>query len=104
MGITSDRNDPGINKPGPNGQNESYLVLSDEERAKGFVRPVRQKYIHLACGSETRMGLAISETYAREPKFYGATFCCACGKYFRLVNDDGSAAFEWSDGGTPVGS
>jgi hypothetical protein len=22
------------------------------------------------------MGRALSETYARDPKFYGATFCC----------------------------
>jgi hypothetical protein len=27
-------------------QNEVYLVLSDEERAKGFVRPYRDAYIH----------------------------------------------------------
>jgi hypothetical protein len=31
----------------PNGQQKGYVVLSDEERAKGFVRPVRDKYIHV---------------------------------------------------------
>jgi hypothetical protein len=28
------------------GMHKGYLVLSDEERAKGFVRPVRRNYIH----------------------------------------------------------
>lgn len=28
-------------------QNKCYLVLSDEELAKGFVRPVRQAYVHV---------------------------------------------------------
>jgi hypothetical protein len=31
-------------KPVP--QNKCYLVLSDAERAKGFVRPVRRSYVH----------------------------------------------------------
>lgn len=36
--------------PGPigaNGQHEQYWVLSDSERAKGFVRPVRTSYKHV---------------------------------------------------------
>lgn len=31
----------------PNGQQKDYVVLSPEERAKGFVRPVRNKYKHV---------------------------------------------------------
>lgn len=103
--------------------NEAYLVLSDEERAKGFVRPVRKAYQHVGvdcscglatrqqewrdlrlgefpaaadprnayptghlpgcayrrgCGTVTTMADAIAETYAREPSFYGATYCCGC--------------------------
>lgn len=80
MGTTSDRNDPrlthGIDEEETE-QAEMYLVLSDEERAKGFVRPVRQSYEH-ECGTVTTMGLDIAETYARDPKFYGATYCCGC--------------------------
>ena len=30
-----------------NGQQEDYIVLTPEERAKGFVRPVRRSYIHV---------------------------------------------------------
>lgn len=29
------------------GQHEAYWVLSEEERAKGFVRPVRLSYVHV---------------------------------------------------------
>ncbi len=32
---------------GPDGQQKTYLVLSDAERAKGFVRPVRRSYKHV---------------------------------------------------------
>ena len=48
MSLTTDKNHPGINKPKSEGkQNEAYLILSEEERAKGFIRPVRNKYIHV---------------------------------------------------------
>lgn len=36
-----------------NGQQKGYIVLSPEERQKGFVRPVRRDYVHVgrrACG------------------------------------------------------
>lgn len=104
MGLTTDRNDESLKKILPNGQQEKYLVLSDEERAKGFVRPVRETYRHLACGNTTTMGSALAETYARNPKFYGGTFCCSCCKHFSLKNPDGTAAFVWVPDGEAVGS
>jgi hypothetical protein len=66
----------------PNGQQKDYLVLTDEERAKGFVEPVRRAYVHEKCGSVTTMGQALAETYARCPDFYSGTFCCHCGAHF----------------------
>ena len=133
----------------PNGQHAGYVVLCDEERAKGFVRPVRTAYIHVGmrpefptreltddekqltaganyvafepypperspaigrywtaadlksgCGSRTTMGLALSETYARDPGFYGATFCCRCGQHFPV---GAKGEFVWEDG-TRVGT
>jgi hypothetical protein len=45
-GLTTDRTDPGINKDRGDGQHETYIVLSEEERAKGYVRPVRLAYRH----------------------------------------------------------
>lgn len=81
-GTTSDRNDPGIRIINPSGMQETYLVLSDQERAKGFARPVRTTYRHLTCGAETTMGWSIAETYARDPAFYGGTFCVSCGTHF----------------------
>lgn len=86
------------NAPKPvthNGQHESYYVLCDSERAKGFVQPVRRTYIHDKCGTVTTMGQALAETYARDPHFYGATFCCACGSHFP-VGENGQ--FHWEDG------
>lgn len=156
MSVTTDPNDPKLRDHRPDGQQESYLVLSDEERARGFVRPVRRSYRHVGCerpkhptrpltpeeqerykgvgyvlyeeyppgessvvgrywtqtqldaaggcGSVTTMGQAIAETYARDPSFYGGTFCVCCGKHFPLRYADGSPAFVWEPDGSPVGS
>ena len=102
MGLTSDRNDPELHETDPvSVQNKKYLVLSEEERAKGFVRPVRRAYIHKrgkACGTKTTMGLALCETYARDPKFYGRTFCCGCGTHLPVAD------FDWDEDGEAVGS
>lgn len=136
------------------GQQIGYVVLSAEERAKGFVKPVRNKYLHVGapplpdgardltederkswvndsdkdpfvkyvpypsaadgkslgkfftrsqvaragrrCGSVTTMGQTIAETYARNPNFYGGTFCCACGAHFPLNE------FTWEPDGEPM--
>ncbi len=82
----------------PNGQQKDYVVLSAEERAKGFVRPIRETYVHRTCGTETRMGRPIAETYARDPKFYSGTFCVGCAKHFPLDQ------FVWSGTTELVGS
>ena len=60
-----------------NGQQKGYIVLNAEERAKGFIRPVRTKYVHKPCGAVTSMPMPIAETYARDPFFYSGTFCTA---------------------------
>lgn len=80
------------------GQQKGYVVLSEEERAKGYVRPVRRSYLHNTCGTQTTMGQSIAETYARDPKFYSGTFCCGCTAHFPLDQ------FTWSDDGSQVGS
>lgn len=79
------------------GMQKGYVVLSPEERRKGFVRPVRTGYTHTKCGTVTTMGLALAETYARAPDFYQATMCVACRRHFPV------AEFVWSDG-AQVGS
>ena len=151
MSLTTDPNDPrlghgGDDKPVP--QNATYLVLSEEERAKGFVRPVRSSYRHVGiagpryplrdltaeeaarhgagytkyeqypesesplvgrawkqadldrvgkgCGTVTTMGRALAETYARQPHFYGATYCCGCSMH-RPVGRDGEFVWEGTD-------
>jgi len=156
MSLTTDPNDPRLghgsdDKPVP--QNAAYLVLSEEERAKGFVRPVRNAYLHVGiacprfplrdltaeeaerhgpgyvkfeaypesespcvgrawtqaqldavgkgCGAETTMGRALAETYARDPYFYGATYCVGCRKH-RPVGAQGE--FVWSHTSVRVGT
>lgn len=103
MGETTDRNDPDLGYGSDEqvtGQHKSYLVISEEERRKGFVRPVRTSYRHTVCGAVTTMSVGIAETYARDPKFYGATYCSSCGMH-RPVGWNGE--FEWLDG-TKVGT
>lgn len=134
------------------GQHDGYIVLCPDERAKGFVRPFRDRYKHVGirpkyplqdltaeqherydrfgyvkfeayppdapesnggtstgrywtksdlesgCGTVTTMGRALSETYAREPSFYGATFCCGCNRHLPV------AEFVWTADGARVGS
>lgn len=154
MSLTTNPKDPrlgrgGDDKPGP--QNEVYLILSAEERAKGFVRPVRQSYKHIGapgakyplrdltdeekeryagcdyvkfepypesesaltgtfwtqkrldnvgkgCKSVTTMGRELAETYARDPHFYGATYCCVCQMHLPV------AEFRWDGTEELVGS
>jgi hypothetical protein len=159
MSLTTDPNDPKLKEgqQNPTGQHEIYLVLSEEERDKGFVRPVRHSYVHIGrktemkggtieplpreeakrfgdpdkyvaflrypesesplvgkaltqeevdnmdkyiggCGDITSMGRELSETYARDPKFYGATYCARCGKH--LPVDE----FVWYGTDEKVGS
>lgn len=101
MGVTDDRNDPGLQHIGPDGMQETYLVLSDKERKKGFVRPVRATYLHQTCGYSTTMGQALAETYARKPTFYGATYCSHCHTHFP-VGENGE--FVWYGTDEKVGT
>ena len=82
------------------GMQKAYIVLSPEERSKGFIRPVRRTYIHEKCGSATTMGIALAETCARDPGFYSGTFCATCKDHFP-VGEKGE--FVWKDG-SKVGS
>jgi len=77
------------------GLQEDYVVLAEEERAKGFVRPVRRNYIHQKCGVKTTMHQEITETYARDPQFYNATFCVGCRAHFPIGPN---GEFVWEDG------
>jgi hypothetical protein len=94
-GITPGRENASAPGPlKPNGQHSSYWVLREEERKKGFVRPVRRTYVHERCGVATTMAQSIAETYAREPDYYGSTFCVGCRGHFP-VGPHGE--FHWDD-------
>lgn len=81
------------------GLQKGYVVLSAEERAKGFVRPVRTAYVHDTCGKVTTMARSLAETYARDPKFYSGTFCSTCRSHFP-VGEDGQFRWYEDDGST----
>lgn len=118
MPLTDDPSDPRIVRgsadTAPVPQHDTYLVLSEAERAKGFVRPVRSRYRHAGapqqqdsmdgttsgtagCGAVTTMGLALAETYAREPSFYGSTYCTGCNMH-RPVGEVGEFVWVLPDG------
>lgn len=84
-----------------NGQQKGYVVLSPEERAKGFVRPVRRSYVHEKCGGLTTMSQDLAQTYARQPNFYSGTFCVSCGKHFPV---GANGEFVWADTSEKVGT
>jgi hypothetical protein len=101
------------------GQQKAYVVLSEEERLKGFVRSVRRKYVHTGvkqsgsydpdnmehrtavekgpppCGQVTIMAQDIAETFARDPGFYSGTYCAGCKTHLPLFE------FTW-EGTTEV--
>lgn len=99
--LVTDPTDPRLGR-GPDTksvpQNEAYLILSEEERAKGFIRKVRQSYVHKTCGTRTTMSLPLAETYARNPKFYSGTYCVGCSMH-RPVSE-----FLWDGTNEEVGS
>ena len=80
------------------GQQKGYVVLAPDERAKGFVRPVRMAYTHLRCGADTLMTRDIAETFARDPAFYHSTFCTHERAQFPL------SEFVWKGTNITVGS
>lgn len=53
------------------------------------------------CKSVTTMSASIAETYAREPRFYGSTFCVNCGTHLP-VGEDGE--FVWDGLSERVGT
>jgi hypothetical protein len=91
----------------PDGQYADHWVLPEEERAKGFVRPVRLSYRHVGnevikgCGGVTTMGKSIAETYARQPTYYGTTYCSGCHQYLRV---GATGEFVWEGTAEKVGT
>jgi hypothetical protein len=83
------------------GMQNGYVVLSAYERSKGFVRPVRRSYVHVKCGGATTMAQELAETYARDPKFYGGTYCAICRAHFPVgINGE----FTWDGTNEKVGT
>jgi hypothetical protein len=63
------------------GQYEHHPTTDEGE----FAQPIRDTYVHTeGCGSNTTMGSALAESFARDPNQYGKTFCASCGDYYSL--------------------
>lgn len=96
MSLTTDPTDPRIRRGAPDEapvpQNEAYLVLSSAELANGYLQPYRDAYRHTVCNATTTMDSTIAATYARDPWFYGSTYCTTCRKHRPLDE------FTWLDG------
>jgi hypothetical protein len=79
-----------------------YLVLSEEERAKGFVRPYRDTYRHVECPVNSDCAhtfLKVPSPYgSRHARFYGGTYCVAC-RMHKPVRE-----FVWDKDNEVVGS
>jgi len=67
--VTSDPNDPRLKEIDSTGMQKAYLVLSDEERAKGFVRPLRREYKHVGVRPKHPTRALTEEELERYAKF-----------------------------------
>lgn len=47
------------------------------------------------------MGVALAETYARDPEFYGSTMCVACGVHYPV---GAKGEFVWQGTDERVGT
>lgn len=108
---------------GPPGPKFPLRDLTDEERARydghGYVKfepypegfkgsatgslwtQERLDAVGKGCGTVTSMPKSIAETYARQPNYYGSTFCCGCGKYLRV---GANGEFVWAGTNERVGT
>jgi hypothetical protein len=79
--------------------------LTDQERAQGFVRPLRTRVLHTTaapgrpvCGRPSAMSIGQAEDMAKDPASWTSCWCAVCGR--RLpVNQ-----FTWQADGSPVGT
>lgn len=84
-------------EPYPAGSAEWY-PNGGEDGPGRFWTQAQLDAVGKGCGTVTTMGCSLSETYARDPSFYGATFCCRCNRH--LPVDE----FVWTADGQRVGS
>lgn len=97
MSTTSDRNDPGLSKIRPDGQQEAYYVLPEEERAKGYVRPLRLTYTHVGLARPANLRPLTEEEAERYPQYdwfepYGDDRSPVRGRFYRETDFKGCGA------------
>jgi hypothetical protein len=72
--------------------------LTPEEKAAGFIRPMRTRVKHKFCGTTSILRTVDALDMARDPTSWSTCWCMVCGR--RLPADQ----FEWFPGGEAVGS
>lgn len=85
-----------VGDPGHDGDCHVWSQASEHE----LDRLQRTGYLG-GCDSVTTMGSSLAETYAREPAFYGATFCVRCRKHLPVGP---TGEFAWEPDGSKVGT
>ena len=76
------------------GQFENHPTIEEGD----FVQPVRESYVHDACGGTTKMGRQLAESWARDPDYYTETFCAVCQDYYPV------GTFVWKGTNDRLGS
>lgn len=71
MTLTTDPEEARNSGTRADGQQNKYAVLSDEERAKGFVRPVRRSYKHVGVRPTHARTRALSDDEAKRYEQFG---------------------------------
>jgi len=72
-----------------NGQYENYPTIDEGE----FEQAPRKWYIHVdGCGEETGMSEELVKSVARNPEYYGKTYCAGCEEHVPV------SEVEWQDG------
>lgn len=77
---------------------KATYILTDKERDRGYVRPVRQTYTHKKCGKDTMLAIALAQGFAGDLSFLREAYCTTCGKHFPVSD------FLWEETEEEVGS
>ena len=84
--------------PDARAQTLIHWQMSEDEKARGFVRPLRDSYVHRVCHHVNTMGQSMAETLAKKPTIFSTIYCIGC-KAHRPVGE-----FLWDGTELTVGS
>lgn len=86
---------------GPRRRAKVTWALSDEDKRKGRLRPLRYVYLHETCGALTKVSVTTAEFMASQPYAFKRAYCAHCRAQF-AAGPDGE--FTWKGSTERVGS